>query len=52
MPSPCLPVQFKSPIILILPGAGILSYFLADRADAIIIAIAINSFRLEVFKSP
>ena len=33
--------QFKSPIILILLGAAILSYFLADRADAIIICFIV-----------
>ena len=33
--------QFKSPIIIILLGAAILSYFLADRADAIIICFIV-----------
>jgi len=33
--------QFKSPIIIILLGAAILSYFLADKADAIIICFIV-----------
>ncbi|MGO8762998.1 MAG: magnesium-translocating P-type ATPase [Desulfobaccales bacterium] len=33
--------QFKSPIIIILLGAAILSYFLADKPDAIIICFIV-----------
>jgi Mg2+-importing ATPase len=33
--------QFKSPIIIILLGAAILSYFLADKPDAIIICLIV-----------